>query len=59
MMVFTHLNFLSNKWYCALCQSIVNDINDKFSNELAMEEDEENEDDIGDSWDFKRPYKHI
>jgi hypothetical protein len=32
----------------------VNDINDKFSNELAMEEDEENEDDIGDSWDFKR-----
>jgi hypothetical protein len=32
----------------------VNDINDKFSNELAMEEDEENEDDIGDSWDSKR-----
>ena len=51
MMVFTHLIFLSSN---ALCQSIVNDINDKFSNELAMEEDEENEDDIGDSWDFKR-----
>ena len=45
--------FLSSKWYCALCQSIVNDIND-FSNELAMEEDKENGDDIDDSWDLKR-----
>jgi hypothetical protein len=40
--------------FCALCQSIVNDINDKFSDELAMEENEENQDDIDDSWDFKR-----
>ena len=32
-----------------LCQSIVNDINGKFANELAMDED-----DIDDSWDFKR-----
>jgi hypothetical protein len=32
----------------------VNDINDKFSDELAMEENDENEDDIDDSWDFKR-----
>jgi hypothetical protein len=32
----------------------VNDINDKFSDELAMEENEENQDDIDDSWDFKR-----
>jgi len=40
--------------YFALCQSIVNDINDKFSDELTMEEDEENEDDIDNSWDFKR-----
>ena len=46
--------FLSSIWYCALCQSIVNDINDKCSDELAMEENEENEDDIDDSWDFKR-----
>jgi len=46
--------FLSSIWYCALCQSIVNDINDKFSDELTMEEDEENEDDIDNSWDFKR-----
>jgi hypothetical protein len=43
--------FLSSIWYCALCQSIVNDIYDKFSDALAMEE---NEDDIDDSWDFKR-----
>jgi hypothetical protein len=35
--------FLSSIWYCALCQSIVNDINDKFSDELAMEENEENQ----------------
>jgi len=46
--------FLSSKWYCAICQSIVNAINHKFSNALAMEEDEENEDDINNSWDFKR-----
>jgi mannose/fructose/N-acetylgalactosamine-specific phosphotransferase system component IID len=29
-------------------------LNDKFSDELAMEENEENQDDIDDSWDFKR-----
>ena len=46
--------FLSSIWYCALCQSIVNDINDKFSDQMAMEENEENRDDIDDSWDFKR-----
>ena len=46
--------FLSGIWYCALCQSIVNDINDTFSDELAMEQNEENEDDIDDSWDFER-----
>ena len=53
-------HFLSSIWYCALCHSIVNDLNDKCSDALAMEE---NEDDIDDSWDFKRRWmftsKHI
>jgi hypothetical protein len=41
-------------WNCDLCRTIVNDINDKFSDELAMEKNEENQDDSDDGWYFKR-----